>query len=73
MFPSPPTTLATSAYVELVKPAGSIGYGYTGGFECENFGYYADFDPTEWGLATLITVTETAEGWTVDAWGASGC
>ena len=73
VFPSPPTSLSKSAYVEMIKPDGSIGYGYMGGFEYEDFDYYTDFDPTEWGLATLITVTETADGWTVDSWGASGC
>jgi len=73
IFPSPPRTLSKSAYVEMTKPDGSIGYGYMGGFEAEGFDYFTDFDPTEWGLATLITVTETAGGWTVDSWEASGC
>lgn len=73
VFPSPPTTLSESAYVEMIKPDGSIGYGYMGGFEAEGFDYSTDFDPEEWGLATLITTTETTEGWTVDSWGASGC
>ncbi len=73
VFPSPPTSLSKSAYVEMINPDGSIGFGYMGGFEYEDFDYYTDYDPTEWGLATLITVTETADGWTVDSWGASGC
>ena len=73
VFPSPPTSLSKSAYVEMIKPDGSIGFGYTGGFEYEDFDYYTDFDPEEWGLATLITVAETTDGWTVDSWGASGC
>ena len=71
--PSQSLSLSRSAYVEMIKPDGSIGYGYMGGFEYEDFDYYTDFDPTEWGLATLITVTETADGWTVDSWGGSGC
>lgn len=72
VFPSPPTTLSKSAYVELIRPDGSIAYGYMGGFEDAGFDY-EEFDPTEWGLATLITVTETTDGWAVDSWGASGC
>lgn len=73
VFPNPPTTLSMSAYVEPTKPDGSIGYGYTGGFEYGGFDYSTDFDVTEWGLATLITVTETTGGWAVDSWKARGC
>lgn len=64
--------LSTAGYVEMIKPDGTIGYGFSGWFLYESF-EWADNDVNRFGLATLITVAPMDGGWIATSWAASGC